>query len=262
MADTPFEIERSPILEGVPHGFFGSARGVHQFGYGGPGDAEEIRALRNAAARALLKGAPLQTPRQVHSPEVITISKDHSRTWPDHERDRPVADALVTNRRDIAIGIVTADCGPVLFADRDAGIVGAAHAGWRGAQGGVLENTIVSMEALGAVRERIVAVLGPTIAQASYEVDEGLRSNFEPMDEVHFQDIGMRKGANRWLFDLPGYILARLERAGIAQKAALGHDTYAMAQSYYSYRRATHQSLPNYGRQLSAIAVGLPHENL
>lgn len=262
MADSDFSIERSSLLEGVPHGFFGSAGGQHQFGYGGPGDSEAIRALRNAGASALLAGAPLQTPCQVHSPEVIAISNTGSRKWPDHEWDRPVADALVTDRKDIVLGIVTADCGPVLFADRDARVVGAAHAGWRGAHAGVLENTIEAMEALGARRESISAVLGPTIAQTSYEVDEGFRANFTREDEVHFEDAGVRDGANRWLFDLPGYILSRLESAGITQKVALGHDTYAMQGTYYSYRRATHEGSPDYGRQLSAIAVGMPHQNL
>lgn len=255
MADQPFSIERSELLEGVPHGFFGSSGGVHQFGFGGPGDAEEIRALRNAAASALLQGAPLQTPRQVHSPEVISISNTIGKKWPDHEWDRPVADAVVTDRRDIAVGVVTADCGPVLFADRQAGVVGAAHAGWRGAHGGVLENTVHAMEALGANRSRISAVLGPTIAQSSYEVDEEFRENFESFDEVHFVDAGMRDGANRWHFDLPGYILARLRKSGLTQISALGHDTYTMKGAYYSYRRATHEGAPDYGRQLSAIAV-------
>ena len=256
MADLPFSIERSSLLEGVPHGFFGSAGGVHQFGFGGPGDSEDIRSLRNAAASAILAGAPLQTPRQVHSPEVITISNGASRKWPDHEWDRPVADAVVTDRKDSVIGIVTADCGPVLLADRTAGVVGAAHAGWRGAHGGVLENTLEAMEALGAVRANVVAVLGPTIAQPSYEVDAGFRANFTPDDEVHFKDAGIRDGANRWLFDLPQYILARLKAAGLARVSALDCDTYTMPEEYYSYRRATHEGAPDYGRQLSAIAVG------
>jgi purine-nucleoside/S-methyl-5'-thioadenosine phosphorylase / adenosine deaminase len=255
MADGPFSIERSPLLEGVAHGFFGSSNGAHQFGFGGPGNAEAIRALRNSAASAILNGAPLQTPRQVHSPEVITISNTIGKKWPDHEWDRPVADALVTDRTDIVVGIVTADCGPVLFADRDASVVGAAHAGWRGAHGGVLENTICAMESLGAKRSNIAAVLGPTIAQPSYEVGEELRDNFADGDEDHFTAAGVRDGANRWHFDLPGYILSRLREAGLSQISSLGHDTYALQRRYYSYRRATHEGSPNYGRQLSAIAV-------
>lgn len=261
MAETPFSIERAPALEGVPHGFFGSANGAHQFGFGGPGDPEEIRALRNDAAGAILPGAPLQTPHQVHSPEVITLGQTVGKVWPDHATDRPVADAIVTDRTDVVIGIVTADCGPVLFADRKAGVVGAAHAGWRGAHGGVLENTVAAMEALGAVRASITAVLGPTIGQPSYEVDARFRTNFDAADEVHFSPAVRRDGANRWHFDLPGYIAARLKSAGLSQFSDTGRDTYANRRTYYSYRRATHEELPNYGRQLSAIAVGSLHQN-
>lgn len=256
MAEVPFSIERSPLLEGVRHGFFGSASGAHQFGFGGPGDPEEIRALRNAAASAILPGAPLQTPHQVHSPEVVTITNSVAKKWPDHATDRPVADAVVTDRIDVVLGIVTADCGPVLFADRKAGVVGAAHAGWRGAHGGVIENTIAAMEALGAARADIVAVLGPTIAQPSYEVDEGFRANFTAADDMHFKASGTRDGTARWRFDLPGYILQRLRAAGLTTLSVLGRDTYIGECSYYSYRRASQSGAPNYGRQLSAIAAG------
>ena len=250
--DTPFEIEQSPLLEGIPHGFFGSSGGAHQFGYGGPGDPEDVRSLRLKAAHAVLPGAPLQAPHQVHSPEVVTIGTK----WPDHPRDRPVADSVVTARRDIVLGIITADCGPVLFADREAGVIGAAHAGWRGAHGGVLENTIAAMEDLGARRTKITAVLGPTIAQASYEVDAGFREQFTDADAQHFADAPMREGIARWHFDLPGYILARLRAAGLTDVGALESDTFALTQRYYSYRRASGSGEPNYGRQLSAIALG------
>lgn len=250
--EAPFDIERSALLEGVPHGFFGSGDGAHQFGYGGPGDPEDVRSLRLAAAHAVLPGAPLQAPHQVHSPEVVTIGTK----WPDHPRDRPVADAVVTARRDIVLGIITADCGPVLFADREAGVIGAAHAGWRGAHGGVLENTIAAMEELGARRSKIAAVLGPTIAQASYEVDAGFCEQFTDADTQHFAEAPMREGIARWHFDLPAYILARLRLAGLNEVAALHRDTFALAQRYYSYRRASGSGEPNYGRQLSAIALG------
>lgn len=253
--DTPFDIARSPLLEGIPHGFFGSQGGVHQFGYGGPGDEQAVKRLRARAAKAILPGAPLQAPHQVHSPEVVTIAK----VWPDAARDRPVADAVVTNRTDVVLGIVTADCAPVLMADRDAQVIGAAHAGWRGAvcgeRGSVLENTIAAMEALGARRDRIVAVIGPTIAQPSYEVDAAFRENFTPADEAHFAPAPIREGIARWHFDLPGYIVARLERAGVASAADLGQDTFAQASRYHSYRRAALNGEPNYGRQLSTIAL-------
>lgn len=256
MVEPSFSIERAAILDGAPHGFFGSGGGAHQFGFGGPGDAEEIRALRNAAAGAILPGAPLQAPHQVHSPEVITLSQPPSKKWPDHATDRPVADAVVTDRTDVVIGIVTADCGPVLFADRDAGVVGAAHAGWRGAHGGVLENTLKAMEDLGAARTNIVAALGPTIAQSSYEVDAAFRAEFSPADELHFKASGIREGVERWQFDLPGYILKALRQCGLTTISVLGHDTHSESESYYSYRRSVQSGAPDYGRQLSAIAVG------
>ncbi|MCK0098951.1 peptidoglycan editing factor PgeF [Qipengyuania sp. S6317L1] len=251
MADTPFQIERSPHLEGVPHAFFGSAGGAHQFGFGGPGESNAIRRLRADAASALVKGAPLVTPHQVHSCDVITVED----AWPDTPEGRPVADALVTNRSGLVLGIVTADCGPVLFADQKAGVVGAAHAGWRGAQGGILRNTLAAMEALGAKGPDIAAVLGPAIAQESYEVDEAFRENFTPSDDIHFTPAGMREGRERWHFDLPGYIAAQLEAQGIGTVSIIGQDTYAARSTYYSYRRATQQGAPDYGRQLSAIAV-------
>jgi YfiH family protein len=253
--DTPFDIARADVLGAVPHGFFGSGGGVHQFGYGGPGDAEAIRRLRSAAASAILPGAPLAAPHQVHSPEVVTIDKK----WPDAARDRPVADAVVTNRTDVVLGIVTADCGPILLADADAGVVAAAHAGWRGAQsvdrGGVLENTITAMEALGAVRKNIAAALGPTIAQPSYEVDAAFREYFTDPDETFFSIAPMREDAARWHFDLPAYILEKLRQSGLTKVAALHLDTFTQGARYHSFRRASQLGEPTYGRQLSAIAV-------
>ncbi|WP_299195447.1 peptidoglycan editing factor PgeF [uncultured Erythrobacter sp.] len=252
--DTPFDIARAKVLGEVPHGFFGSAGGVHQFGYGGPGDEEEIRLFRSAVASAILPGAPLAAPHQVHSPNVITLGKQ-GKLWPDAAEGRGVADALVTDRPDVVLGIVTADCGPVLFADTNAGVVGAAHAGWRGAQSGVLENTITAMEALGAKRSSIAAALGPMIAQRSYEVDAAFRENFTEADEVHFADAPMREGKTRWHFDLPGYIAARLESTGIARIESLVSDTFGEEARYYSFRRAAQRGEPSYGRQISAIAL-------
>jgi YfiH family protein len=247
-----FDIARSPLLEGVRHGFFGSAGGAHQFGYGGPGDTNAICDLRAAAADAILPGAPLQTPHQVHSSDVITVGKK----WADRTMERPIGDALVTARKDIVIGVVTADCGPVLFADIEAKVIGAAHAGWRGAQGGILENTVAAMEKLGAKRVNIRAVLGPTIAQPSYEVDAAFRENFTEADEVFFKNAPARGGIARWHFDLPGYILYQLRKAGLSEIEAVGSDTYAESERYYSYRWATQAGEPDYGRQLSAIARG------
>lgn len=247
MADPhSFDIERSAGLTNVPHGFFGHGKGSFQFGYGGLGEAEDIRLIRAAAAEAILSGGVLVTPHQVHSPDVITVPE----SWGDTAEGRPNGDALVTATPGLVLGIVTADCAPVLFADQKVGVVGAAHAGWRGAHGGVLENTIEAMVQLGAERGRIAAAIGPTIAQASYEVDDQFRANFRPEDLVHF--VPGRGG--HWQFDLPAYVTARLSRAGVTKIEDLALDTYQLELRYYSYRRATHRAEANYGRQISLIA--------
>ena len=246
-----FQIERHPLLEGVPHGFFGSAGGVHQFGFGGPGDTTEVRMLRAAAAEAILPGGSLAAPHQVHSPDVVTVTHG----WDDAAEGRPVADAVVTANRGIVLGIVTADCGPVLFADREAGVIGAAHAGWRGAVDGVLDNTIAAMEALGAARANIVAVLGPTIAQPSYEVDAPFRARFSAEADRFFAPAPERDGAPRWHFDLPGFIMAQLQRAGLSKIADTGRDTFSHFERYHSHRRSTQACEANYGRQISMIAL-------
>lgn len=252
MADAAaFDIAKSAVLEGVPHGFFGHGGGLHQFGYGGEGDVGAIRADRAAAAERVLPGGVLVAPHQVHSPDVLCVNAG----WEDSASGRPVADALVTSTPGLVLGIVTADCAPVLFADRAAGVIGAAHAGWRGARGidgrGVLENTVAAMEKLGAKRASIAAVIGPTIAQASYEVDTPFRANFSA-EEGRFFAPG-RTG--HWQFDLPAYVTARLEAAGIGSVEDLALDTYFLENRYYSYRRATHRGEPNYGRMLSLIAL-------
>lgn len=246
-----FQIERHALLDGVPHGFFGSAGGEHQFGFGGPGDPAAVRTLRAAAAEAILAGGRLAAPHQVHSPDVVTVES----AWDDAAEGRPVADAVVTARPGIVLGIVTADCGPILFADAEAGVVGAAHAGWRGAAGGVIENTLAAMEALGARRDRIAAVLGPTIAQPSYEVDAPFRANFASGDARFFAPAPERAGVARWHFDLPGYIAARLAAAGIGKIADLSRDTFSHVARYHSHRRATQARAADYGRQISMIAL-------
>lgn len=246
-----FQIERHALLEGVPHGFFGSAGGAHQFGFGGPGDTAEVRLLRAAAANAIRAGGQLAAPHQVHSPDVVTVTQ----AWDDAAEGRPVADAVVTATPGIVLGIVTADCGPILFADREAGVIGAAHAGWRGAVDGVLEATIAAMESLGACRERIAAVLGPTIAQASYEVDAPFRARFAADDERFFVPAPARDGLARWHFDLPVYIITRLADAGLGIIADLGRDTFLQVARYHSHRRSTQAGEANYGRQISMIAL-------
>lgn len=248
---TDFQIERSPLLEGVPHGFFGSAGGEHQFGFGGPGDPDDVQTLRAAAAEAIRHGGLLAAPHQVHCPDVVTVTAP----WDDGAQGRPVGDAVVTATPGVVLGIVTADCGPILFADAQAGVVGAAHAGWRGAVDGVLENTIAAMEALGASRKNIAAVLGPTIAQASYEVDAPFRARFAPEDARFFAPAPPREGVERWQFDLPGYIMARLTAAGLGKIADLGRDTLSHVARYHSHRRSTQAGEANYGRQISMIAL-------
>ena len=246
-----FQIERSSLLEGVPHGFFGSAGGVHQFGFGGPGDPAEVQALRAAAAEAIRANGRLAAPHQVHSPDVVVVDE----SWDDSAAGRPVADAVVTATPGIVLGIVTADCGPILFADAQAAVIGAAHAGWRGAVDGVLENTIAAMEALGAQRERITAVLGPTIAQPSYEVDAPFRAHFGADAEPFFAPAPERDGTPRWHFDLPGFILAQLAASGLSKIADLGRDTFSHVARYHSHRRSSQAGEANYGRQISMIAL-------
>jgi polyphenol oxidase len=197
-----------------------------------------------AAAEDILPGAALVRVRQVHSPDAVTVSG----SWSD---DPPEADALVTDRAGLVLGIVTADCAPVLLADRGAGVIGAAHAGWRGATRGVIANTVAAMAALGARPEKISAVIGPCIAQASYEVDGPFRDRFGPGDAQFF-----RSGrAGHWQFDLPGYVAARLEQAGVGWIESLNRDTYAEAALFHSYRRATHRKQKTGGRQISLIAL-------
>jgi YfiH family protein len=164
----------------------------------------------------------------------------------------PQADALVTDKPGLLLGVVTADCAPVLLADRAAGVVAAAHAGWRGAHAGVIASTVAAMESLGATPANIVAAIGPAIAQASYEVDDIFRSGFDAYDEYLF--VPARPG--HWRFDLPGYVARRLGQAGVGQIDRLELDTYADPARFFSYRRTTHSGEPAYGRQFSLI--GLP----
>jgi YfiH family protein len=182
---------------------------------------------------------------------VVTVSQ----AWHDGAAGRPVADAVVTATPGIVLGIVTADCGPILLADAQAGVVGAAHAGWRGAVDGVLENTVAAMEALGARRERITAVLGPTIAQASYEVDPPFRERFPADADRFFAPAPEREGTARWHFDLPGFVLARLDAAGLVKIADIGRDTFSHITRYHSHRRSTQAREAAYGRQISMIAL-------
>ncbi|HEY0325282.1 MAG TPA: peptidoglycan editing factor PgeF [Allosphingosinicella sp.] len=249
------EVIRSRLLDGVPHGFLGRRGGVSEgvcwglnVGHGSGDDPALIAENRRRAAEAVAPGARLTTVYQVHSPDAVIVADP----WGDD--DRPKADALVTARPGIALGILTADCTPVLLADREAGVVGAAHAGWKGAFGGVLASTVEAMEKLGAKRERIVAAVGPTIGRKSYEVDADFFQRFLAADEDN--DLFFSDGRpGHYQFDLEGYVLARLAATGVKRIEALGLDTYSDEERFYSYRRATHRGEDSYGRQISIIAV-------
>jgi YfiH family protein len=247
------EAVRAEALAGIPHGFLTRKGGVStgivnglQVGHGADDDPAAVEENRRLAVGAVLPGAPLATVYQVHSPEAVIATE----AWAYDER--PKADALVTDRAGLLLGIVTADCAPVLFADLEAGVIGAAHAGWRGAHGGVIENTVVAMAKLGAQPSRIVAAIGPAIAQTSYEVDAPFHANFTSEDERFFAP----GRPDRWQFDLAGYVAARLGRADVGHVEDLGIDTYSDEERFFSHRRSVHRGEPNYGRQISLI--GLP----
>jgi YfiH family protein len=241
----------------VPHGFFTRAGGVSAGRFAslncslsGRDEAEAVRENRRRAADALGRPAgALVGLTQVHGIAVATLEDP----WP--EDARPQADAMVTDRPGLLLGIVTGDCAPVLFADAAAGVVGAAHAGWRGAVAGVIEATITAMEALGAERARIAAVIGPCIGQASYEVGADLREAVLAREagDARFFATGHREA--RWLFDLPGYCLARLEAAGVGAAGWVGRDTLADEDHFFSHRRATLAGGGPIGHQLSAISI-------
>ncbi len=250
------EVNRAGLLDGIPHGFLGRRGGVStgdvaglNTGLGSGDDPMLIAENRRRAAEAVLPGARLVSVYQVHSPDCVTAG---AALWAD--ADRPHADALVTDRPGVLLGILTADCAPVLLADREAGVVGAAHAGWKGAIGGVTDRTVEAMESLGARRERIVAAVGPCIARRSYEVDEAFHDRFLAEDESNalFFAAG-RPGHHQ--FDLEAYVAARLARAGLGRVEALGLDTYSAPDRFYSYRRATHKGEASYGRQISLIGL-------
>jgi len=246
----------SAALEGVPHGFLGRRGGVStglhaglNVGLGSDDDRAAVFANRDLARDAVLPGAALVTLHQVHSPDVMTV------TAPIPLDARPQGDALVTDRPGLLLGVLTADCVPVLLADRQAGVVGAAHAGWKGALGGVTDATIAAMEALGADRARIAAAIGPCIGRASYEVSEAFADPFlsEDADNARFFGAG-RPG--HLMFDIAGYVAARLANAGIGRVDMLDEDTCSQPGRFFSYRRSCLRGEPGYGRQISLIGVG------
>jgi YfiH family protein len=244
-------------LPGIRHGFFTRTGGVSQGIYaslnGGIGSrdaAEKVAENRARMATALgVRPQRLLTVYQTHSADVVNADVPWS---PDQ---RPHADAIVTRTRGLAIGVTTADCGPVLFADPQAGVIGAAHAGWRGAFHGVLEATIAALERCGADRSRMVVGLGPMIRQPDYEVGPEFVARFTAADAANECFFKARARADRALFDLAGYIAARLRGCGIDRIEDLGRCTSGEPLVFFSYRGSTHRGEPDYGRHVNAIAL-------
>ena len=244
-------------LARIRHAFFTRSGGVSQGVYaslnGGVGsnDAPDKIAENRARMAAALgvKADRLLTPYQIHSPNVVVADEPWTR------ENRPRADAIVTRVPRLAIGVSTADCGPLLFADSEAGVIGAAHAGWRGALAGVIEATIVAMERLGASRDRMTAALGPTIRQPNYEVGPEFVERFLAADPGNARFFEPSQRAGHAMFDLTGYIAECVQRAGIIQFEDLGLCTCAEPERFFSYRRTTLRGEPDYGRHINAIAL-------
>ena len=239
----------------VLHGFFtrmgGVSDGIYRglnVGLGSHDDRSAVVENRERVCRHFgLSAADLATPHQIHSPDVVVAEAPFI-------DERPKADAVVTATPGIVIGVLTADCGPILFCDADAKIIGATHAGWRGAVGGVIENTVEAMIGLGAERRRIVACLGPSISARNYEVGPEFVARFEAEDSANARHFTPSANTGHSMFDLPAYTLARLSAAGIRAEWT-GHCTYDDEDAFFSYRRATHRREPDYGRQIAAIAI-------
>jgi YfiH family protein len=254
---TPLQSESLALLDGVRHAFYTRRGGVSEGIYDslncglGSGDLRDavVENRRRAMAYLELPEAALATNFQIHSPDVILVEE----VWPRDERPR--ADAMVTRAPGIALGILTADCAPVLFADNFNGIVGAAHAGWRGALSGVAEATVAAMVKLGADISSIQAAIGPCIAQASYEVGPEFPGLFLSQDEGNRRFFGPSQRPGHFMFDLSGYLAARLRAIGIAEVETIARDTCADAEDFFSYRRTTLSQGKDYGRGLSAIAL-------
>ena len=249
------DITRARVIDAVAHGFLGRKGGLSigavaglNCGMGSGDDPEIVEANRRLAADAILPGAPIASAYQIHSPTAVIVTE----AMPYAER--PHADALVTDRPGLLLGIVTADCAPILMADQDIGVIAAVHAGWRGAMAGVTDQAIAAMLSLGARIENIAAAIGPCLAKASFEVGHDFARHLVGEDEAN--DRFFSDGPDgKPHFDLEAYLIARLAASGVRQIEAAGLDTYTLEDRYYSYRRATHRSDPTYGRQLSLIGL-------
>jgi YfiH family protein len=241
----------------IEHAFFtrrgGVSKGVYASLNGGVGSQDDRQAVAENRSRmaAAIGVAPDKfiNPFQVHSADALAIDAP----WAPAERPR--CDALVTTSRGLGIAVTGADCGIILFADEVAGVIGAAHAGWKGALNGVIEATVATMARLGARRETIAAALGPTIRQESYEVGPEFAPRFFDAEAANARFFSPSARDGRSMFDLPGFIASRIERAGVGRFEDLGLDTYADEQRFFSYRRTTHRGEADYGRLVAAIAL-------
>jgi len=249
------EIITADVLDGLRHGFFtrrgGASSGVFEglnCGAGSSDQAEAVAINRGRVADAMqVTTETLINVHQVHSADVVSISGPQSDT---HGK----ADALVTNQPGLALAVLTADCQPVLFADPKAQVIGAAHAGWKGALDGVLESTIDAMIALGAKRDQITAVIGPSLSQRNYEVGPEFFENFYDTDSYNARFF-VNGDDDRYMFDLPGFGLHRLRNAGIEHAEWTRHCTYADPDRFFSYRRSVHRQEVDYGRLIAAIRL-------
>jgi len=245
--------EKADILS-VPHGFLTNEGGVSTGIYGslncGPGSGDDPAHIRDNRTRAVARiggRGDLLTPYQIHSSTAFLVESDFG-------DNRPKADALVTRSPGITIGVLTADCLPVLLVDKDAGVIGAAHAGWRGATSGITDATVEMMIAQGARRDHIAAATGPAIQRGSYEVGRDMRAAAEDADTAASRFFHAGKDDDHFQFDLAGYVAERLKRAGIFTLWHSATDTYA-SPCHFSYRRSYHQNAPDYGRQVSLISL-------
>ena len=249
------EFLEAAALGPVTHGFFtrrgGASSGIYSglnCGYGSNDQTEIVAQNRARAAAALdLEPAALRALHQIHSSDVAIAGKEG---W----EERPRADGAVTKEPGVALTVLTADCAPVLLADPEARVIGAAHAGWRGALDGILEAVVSAMIDLGAVRERIRAAVGPSISHRCYEVGHDLLERFLDADAENGRHFVNGHG-DRYLFDLPGFVLKRLRSDGIDTAEWIGHCTYSDGERFFSYRRTTHANEPDYGRLLSVIVI-------
>ena len=254
------EVLKSSLLSthaSIAHGFWGRRGGVSSgvfaslnCGYGSDDDPALVRRNRQAVAESLGTDADrLITAYQVHSADVIHVEAAWLR------ENAPHGDAMVARARGIALGVLAADCAPVLFADPQAGVVGAAHAGWQGAFKGVIDAVVSAMETLGARRSRIHAEVGPCISQKSYEVGPEFLERFANLDPGLARFFVPSARAGHWMFDLPAFVSFRLEQARVGSFAVLGSCTYELEDRFFSFRRTTHRRESQYGRNISAIML-------